>query len=103
MARDDLTATEARDFVMARLGAAHAAVASAASVITDVLGAIADGDHEYETADALDEIDESLGEATRAVHAASSLLEQVDPEEAEPDLPEGDGHDGDEGDGEQPE
>lgn len=94
---DKLSATEARDFVMARCGAAVASVSSAKDVLLDVLGALADGDHEFEHDSAIDAVDVDLGEASRAIQLARDLLEKVDPEEAEPEVPESD-EDG-EGDG----
>lgn len=94
---DDLSPTEARDFVMARLGAAAAAATSVQEGLLDVLGAIAGGDHEFDRPEMLDYLDEQLGEATRAVQLARDLIDQIDPEESEPEVPEGDGHDDDEG------
>ncbi len=98
MPNDEMSPSEARDFVMARVGAGAAAATSARDLMIDVLNACADGDTEMDRAEALSQIDDMLGEASRAVQLAQELIEQVDPEEAEPDLPEGDGHDaGDDG------
>lgn len=92
--------SEARDFVMARLGAARAHVSGAADDVDTLLAFFVDPDDDADgalRAEMLESLDDSLGEAARAVQAAQSAFSDIDPTEAEGDLPEDDGHDADDG------
>jgi hypothetical protein len=94
-----MTKTNARNFVMARLGAARAMLSIATDAIDEVLVVFVAPDDDpkaKQRADGLEAADDAIGEAARAVQAAQTLMEEIDPKEGEPDLPEGDGHDEDE-------
>jgi hypothetical protein len=88
--------TAARDFVMARLGAARACVGAASTEIDNALGCFVSPEDDKkgeERGGAMESAVDLLGEAVRAVEAAQDMLEDVDFSEGEPDLPEGDGED----------
>lgn len=88
--------SEARDFVMARLGAARAHVSNAADDIDAALQLfVSPGDDPdgKGRADMLETADDALGEAARAIQAGQEVYPGINPTEAEADLPEDDGHD----------
>jgi hypothetical protein len=88
---------------MARLGAARAMLSIATDAIDEALVVFVAPDDDpkaEQRTDSLETADDAIGEAARAVQAAQTFMEEIDPAEEEPDLPEGDGHDSDEDEGE---
>jgi hypothetical protein len=86
---------------MARLGACRGAVAAASSALDECLGLFlmpAEDKKGEQRGELLEAIDDTLGEAARAVQAAQELFEDINPADGEPDLPEGDGDDPDDDD-----
>ena len=91
--------TATRDFVMARLAACRGAVALAAENLDMALALFLSPDSDpkgKERAEALEAVDEGLGEAAWAVQSAQELLADIDPEEGEPEQPEDEDEDEDE-------
>lgn len=96
-----MSKSENRDFVMARLAACRAHMSWGSEQLDMALALFVDpaADEQGELrAEILDGIDDTIGEAARAIQAAQELLGDIDPLEGEPELPEGDGHDEDEDD-----
>lgn len=98
-----MSKTEARDFVMARLAAAGAMAAAATAQINDALALFCAPDDDKkgkERAELLEAIDDTLGDATRAVQAAQEVWPEVDPTEGEPEGDDDDDENADAGDDE---
>lgn len=92
--------TAARDFVMARLAACRAYVAAVSMELDTCLGLFVDPEDDTkgkDRADLLEQIDDDLGAAVIALHAAQEVWEDVDPAEGEPEAEEVE-EDDDEGD-----
>lgn len=104
MGKADLRAEEmsaARDFVMARLAACRARLAAAAVQLDVCLAHFVDPSEDdkkgKERAGLLEQIDEDIGDAAIALHAAQEIWPEVDPSEGEPEPEEEDDEDEDEG------
>ena len=78
----------ARDYVMARLAACNSWLDAAKAHVDGALGLFVSPDDDKKGADrssALEEADECIGLAARAVQSAQSLWDEVDPKEGEPE------------------
>src|SRR5678816_3008009 len=83
---EEVDAELARDFVMARLGAARAHAAAAVDGIDVALAYFVDPSTDpkgKEREEVIDGVDTALGNAAIAVQAAQSALDDIDPEAGE--------------------
>lgn len=80
--------TAARDYVMARLAACRGALAMATAALDAALGHFLVPEEDPKgkhRAEALEAVDELIGDGARAVQAAQEVWPDVDPREAEED------------------
>jgi len=79
----------ARDFLLARLAACRGGIARAAGMLDLCLEHFVHPDTDKRgtiRSKFLESIDDSIGEAATALHAAQELMGDIDPKEGEPDL-----------------
>lgn len=98
---DEISAPEARNYVMARVAACLSALDSAMDGAKEILALFvdpADDEKGAERAELISAVDDAIGLAARMIQAAQDLYDDVDPTEGEDLLPEEDGHDDDEDD-----